>query len=187
MFAARSVIEWIMKLWLMTGIQRKRGLADNNFNHLQIEAVNLQYHSLIREPALEGDRKGLYFQLRDNGHMERLFTDAQIIAADGRAPRGTSSHTRAMLLWRYREQPHYAAWDYFKVTDPHGLYPDGNATIMIEFRKASAGTPRWFKDVVGRSPTAGNLRHNLVELLGPDGGTRGNVSVSFSRYYTQNT
>lgn len=138
---AAPLVEWVAKLQLCEGLQRRAGTG---WEDPRLAALDIQWGDLR-----EG--RGLAARLIAGGRTRRIVTDAEIEAAADRAPAGTRAAVRGLAVARYPEVVG-ASWTSLVIDSPVNdrlvrlelmdvdCPPDREARLLDEIRDA-IGTP----------------------------------------------
>jgi proteasome accessory factor A len=99
----------VIKKELIASYMGKKGIG---FDDQRISMLDLQYHDIRRD-------RGLYNALCRQGHVERLFTDAEIDGATVTPPQTTRAKIRSDFI-RFaneRNKSYDVGWSYLKLND----------------------------------------------------------------------
>jgi Pup amidohydrolase len=99
--ALAGQVDWATKLELLESYRERHGLA---WDHDRLKMVDLQYHDVRRD-------KGLFHRLVERGRVERLVSEAEILAAIDEPPPDTRAWFRGECIRRFRQQIVAAGWD----------------------------------------------------------------------------
>jgi proteasome accessory factor A len=124
-------VDWAAKKWLLETFMEEENL---DWDDPWLESLDLEYHHLHPQ-------RGLYYELEQQGHMQRVVTEAQIDAAIRKAPENTRAKARAHVM-RYLSQnqlPCIVDWhqiyftheEPFEMKDPFNTY-DAEAEALIK-------------------------------------------------------
>ncbi len=94
-------LDWVAKLRLLEAYRDRRGL---DWDDPKLALVDLQYHDIRMD-------KGLYYKLLEQGHMERLVTEEEILHAVAEPPPDTRAWFRGQALRRFSTSIATASWD----------------------------------------------------------------------------
>ena len=94
-------LDWTAKLRLLDGYRQRDGL---DWDAPKLRLLDLQYHDV--DP-----KRGLYNRLAAAGHIKRLFTDDEVLAAVKRPPERTRAYFRGSCVSRFGEALVAANWD----------------------------------------------------------------------------
>jgi proteasome accessory factor A len=94
-------LDWVAKKRLLDAYQQRDGL---DWSSPKMRALDLQYHDIDPE-------RGLYHRLAGRGSLRRLFTDAELEAAQTRPPSNTRAYFRGRCVSKFRESLVAANWD----------------------------------------------------------------------------
>ncbi len=107
--ACARELDWVIKKELIASYMAKKGIG---FDDQRISMLDLQYHDIRRD-------RGLYNALCRQGHVERLFTDAEIDEATVTPPQTTRAKIRSDFI-RFaneRNKSYDVGWSYLKLND----------------------------------------------------------------------
>ncbi len=107
--ACARELDWVIKKELIASYMAKKGIG---FDDQRISMLDLQYHDIRRD-------RGLYNALGRQGHVERLFTDAEIDEATVTPPQTTRAKIRSDFI-RFaneRNKSYDVGWSYLKLND----------------------------------------------------------------------
>ncbi len=96
-----DLLDWPAKLRLLEGFRQREGLG---WSAPRLQLVDLQYSDVRLD-------KGLYNRLVARGSMQRLTTEAQVMAAIGTPPEDTRAYFRGECLRRFGAEIAAASWD----------------------------------------------------------------------------
>jgi Pup amidohydrolase len=96
-----GVADWATKLELLEQYRGRHGLG---WDHDRLKMLDLQYHDVRVE-------RGLYHRLAARGRVERLVSDAEVVAAVTTPPADTRAWFRGEVIRRFRSQVVAAGWD----------------------------------------------------------------------------
>jgi proteasome accessory factor PafA2 len=94
-------VDWVTKLQLLEAFRARHGLP---MTHERVRMVDLQYHDVRRD-------KGLYHRLVAAGRVERVVTEAEVLAAVQRPPEDTRAWFRGECIRRFPAAIVAAGWD----------------------------------------------------------------------------
>ena len=94
-------LDWVAKLSVLEQYRERDGL---DWSHPKLQLVDLQYADLRPE-------RGLYHRFVERGRMDRLLTEAEIVAAVQDPPEDTRAYFRGRCLAQYAEHVAAASWD----------------------------------------------------------------------------
>ncbi len=96
-----SELDWVAKLKLLEQYRSRDGLA---WDDAKLQLIDYQYSDIRPE-------KGLYHRLAAAGRIERLLSDAEIVAAVTTPPDETRAYFRGRCLEKYADHIAAASWD----------------------------------------------------------------------------
>ena len=94
-------LDWVAKLRLIDAYRDRRGL---DWDDPKLALVDLQYHDVRQD-------KSLYYKLLEQGQMERLVTEEEILRAVSEPPADTRAWFRGQALRRFSGSIATASWD----------------------------------------------------------------------------
>src|SRR5437016_7883777 len=94
-------LDWVAKLRLIEAYRDRRGL---DWEDPKLALVDLQYHDVRQD-------KSLYYKLLEQGQMERLVTEDEILRAVSDPPADTRAWFRGQALRRFSASIATASWD----------------------------------------------------------------------------
>ena len=94
-------LDWVAKLALLEGYRQREGLG---WDAPKLELVDLQYSDVRPD-------RGLYNRLVARGSMQRLVTEAEVVAAQTQPPTDTRAYFRGRCLHKYAGEVAAASWD----------------------------------------------------------------------------
>jgi len=102
-------LDWVIKQELIHSYMARKGLG---FDDQRVSMLDLQYHDIRQD-------RGLYYMLCREGHVERLFTDAQIHEATVTPPQTTRAKVRSDFIKfaNERNKSYDVGWSYLKLND----------------------------------------------------------------------
>lgn len=100
-FSAAPQVEWVAKYQLLNSMRQRGGLT---WDSDKLRAIDLQWHDMRPE-------KSIVAKLRAAGHVESLFTTAELDAAARHAPQTTRAYLRGGLIAAFGSQVAAAGWD----------------------------------------------------------------------------
>ena len=127
-------LDWVAKKWLLDAFRESENLS---WNDPWLQSLDLEYHNI--DP-----NRGLYFDLEQQGRMQRVLTDDQIERACLTPPMDTRAKARATLvktLSEYRMR-YIVDWDsvylenerHLNLRDPFCTYDEEAADLCREIR-----------------------------------------------------
>ena len=138
-------IDWVMKKAMIESFMERRGI---DWSSPQVEMLDLQYHDI--RPS-----RGLYYLLERQGRAERIVTDEEIATAVHNPPVDTRAYFRGSCIEKYGSAVFGVNWDSISF----GV--DGQPIKRILMAEPLKGTKRHVDELLGSSPTAGDLVKNL--------------------------
>ncbi|MGB9375765.1 MAG: depupylase/deamidase Dop [Jiangellales bacterium] len=144
-------LDWVAKLALLEGYRQRDGL---DWSSPKLALIDLQYHDLR-------PRRSLYQRLVSTGRMQRLVSDAEVLAAVTAPPDDTRAYFRGRCLDKYAEDVAAASWDsvIFDV-------PGRDALQRVPTMEPLRGTKAHVGALLDSAPTAADL---LARLSQPNG------------------
>jgi Pup amidohydrolase len=143
-------LDWTAKHRILEGYRERDGLS---WDHPKLRMLDLQYHDV--DP-----NRGLYGRLVARGGVQRLFDDAEIEAAVGKAPVDTRAFFRGECMARYPGAVVAANWDSL-------VFDIGEETLKrVPMMEPLRGT----EDHVGELLDASEDAATLLKALGGDDG-----------------
>jgi proteasome accessory factor A len=102
-------IDWVIKYKLLDSYRARHDLG---FGHPRVALVDLQYHDVSRD-------RGLFYKVQDRGLVERMCTDADIVAAVETPPQTTRARLRGEFIRRAKERKrdYTVDWVHLKLND----------------------------------------------------------------------
>jgi proteasome accessory factor A len=94
-------LDWVAKLRLIEAYRDRRGLS---WDDSKLALVDLQYHDVRMD-------KSLYYKLLEQGQMERLVPEEEILRAVSEPPADTRAWFRGQALRRFSASIATASWD----------------------------------------------------------------------------
>jgi proteasome accessory factor PafA2 len=94
-------LDWVAKLRLIEAYRDRRGLS---WDDSKLALVDLQYHDVRMD-------KSLYYKLLEQGQMERLVSEEDILRAVSEPPVDTRAWFRGQALRRFSASIATASWD----------------------------------------------------------------------------
>ncbi len=94
-------LDWVAKLRLIEAYRDRRGLS---WDDSKLALVDLQYHDVRMD-------KSLYYKLLEQGQMERLVSEEDILRAVSEPPADTRAWFRGQALRRFSASIATASWD----------------------------------------------------------------------------
>ena len=138
-------IDWVMKKAMIEGFMERKGV---DWSSPQVEMLDLQYHDI--RPS-----RGLYYLLEREGRAERIVADEEIAAAVHSPPVDTRAYFRGSCIEKYGSAVFGVNWDSISF----GV--DGQPIKRILMTEPLKGTKQHVDELLGSSPTAGDLVKNL--------------------------
>ncbi len=130
-------LDWVAKKWLLDAFREVENLG---WNDPWMQSLDLEYHNI--DP-----HRGLYFDLEQQGKMQRVLTDDQVERACQTPPADTRAKARAALVRTLSENRirYIVDWDsvylenerHLSFRDPFNTYDDEAAAFSREIRTAS--------------------------------------------------
>jgi proteasome accessory factor A len=144
-------LDWVAKLALLEGYRQRDGL---DWSSPKLALIDLQYHDLR-------PRRSLYQRLVSTGRMQRLVSDAEVLAAVTEPPDDTRAYFRGRCLDKYAEDVAAASWDsvIFDV-------PGRDALQRVPTMEPLRGTKAHVGALLDSAATAADL---LARLSQPNG------------------
>ncbi len=102
-------LDWVIKKELIASYMSRKGLG---FDDQRISMLDLQYHDIRQD-------RGLYYMLCRDGHVDRLFSDAEIEEATVTPPQTTRAKVRSDFIKfaNERNKSYDVGWSYLKLND----------------------------------------------------------------------
>jgi Pup amidohydrolase len=94
-------LDWVAKLRLIEAYRDRRGLS---WDDSKLALVDLQYHDVRMD-------RSLYYKLLEQGQMERLVSEEEILRAVSEPPADTRAWFRGQALRRFSASIATASWD----------------------------------------------------------------------------
>ena len=94
-------VDWVAKMNLIEAYRERRGL---DWDDPKLALVDLQYHDVRMD-------KGLYYKLAEQGRVERLVNEEEILGAITEPPVDTRAWFRGQALKRFSSSIATASWD----------------------------------------------------------------------------
>ena len=94
-------LDWVAKLRLIEAYRDRRGLS---WDDSKLALVDLQYHDVRMD-------KSLYYKLLEQGQMERLVSEEDVLRAVSEPPADTRAWFRGQALRRFSASIATASWD----------------------------------------------------------------------------
>ena len=130
-------LDWVAKKWLLDAFRESENLT---WNDPWLQSLDLEYHNI--DP-----NRGLYFDLEQQGRMQRVLTDDQIERARLTPPIDTRAKARAALVKTLSENRmrYIVDWDsvylenerHLSLRDPFCTYDEEAAELSREIRVES--------------------------------------------------
>jgi len=106
-------LDWVAKKWLLDSFRESENLS---WDDPWLQSLDLEYHNI--DP-----NRGLYFDLEQQGSMQRVLTDEQVEKACGIPPQDTRAKARAALVKTLSENRvrYIVDWDSVYLENEHHL------------------------------------------------------------------
>ena len=134
-------LDWVAKKWLLESFRESENL---NWDDPWLQSLDLEYHNI--DP-----NRGLYFDLVEQGSMQRVLTDEQVEHACQNPPADTRAKARAALVRTLSENRvrYIVDWDsvylenerHLSFRDPFDTYDQDAAEFSKEIRTVSNAPP----------------------------------------------
>ena len=135
-------VDWVAKKWLLETFMDSEGLS---WNDTWLESLDLEYHNIDQ-------RKSLYYELEQNGAMQRTLTNAQIHQAIKSPPPDTRAKARSRMMRELskRKTPCIIDWDLihsvydepFNMKDPFETYDEKVSSFLQNIKKPTSRSTR---------------------------------------------
>jgi proteasome accessory factor A len=134
-------LDWVAKLRLIEAYRDRRGLS---WDDSKLALVDLQYHDVRMD-------KSLYYKLLEQGQMERLVSEEEILRAVSEPPADTRAWFRGQALRRFSASIATASWDAI-------VFDVGRHALQkIPMLEPLRGTKRMTEGLFSASETAEDL------------------------------
>jgi len=109
----RDRLDWVAKKWLLDSFRESENLS---WDDPWLQSLDLEYHNI--DP-----NRGLYFDLEQQGSIQRVLTDEQVEKACGSPPQNTRAKARAALVKTLSENRvrYIVDWDSVYLENEHHL------------------------------------------------------------------
>ena len=137
----RDRLDWVAKKWLLDSFRESENLS---WDDPWLQSLDLEYHNI--DP-----NRGLYFDLEQQGSIQRVLTDEQVEKACGSPPQNTRAKARAALVKTLSENwvRYIVDWDsvylenehHLRIRDPFYTYDEEVNAFSEEIQTASNTMP----------------------------------------------
>jgi proteasome accessory factor A len=145
-------LDWVTKKWLLDAFAASEGLDwEKPEDRTWLQSQDLEYHNI--DPA-----EGLYLMLEEQGQVERLVTEEDILVAMVDPPRDTRAYFRGKALQKFSAEVRSLNWDSIEfalngraqVVDLKGCVDEETAAYYNEVLDAAANV----EELLARLATA---------------------------------
>ena len=100
-----GTLDWVTKKWLLDAFAAAEGLDwENPADRSWLQSQDLEYHNI--DPA-----EGLYLMLEQQGQMERMVAEEDVLRAMVDPPPDTRAYFRGKALQKFSASVHSLNWD----------------------------------------------------------------------------
>jgi proteasome accessory factor A len=139
-------LDWVIKHAM---IAQYRGKHHCEWDDPRVAMLDLQYHDLR-------PRKGLYYLLERQGHVERIVSDDEIATAVTQPPTDTRAYFRGRCLQKYRSKVFGVSWGAIS-------FDTDQATVKrVLMPEPTKGSRKYVYDLLENSETVEELLTNML-------------------------
>jgi proteasome accessory factor A len=139
-------LDWVIKHAMIAQYQEKHHCE---WDDPRVAMLDLQYHDLR-------PRKGLYYLLERQGHVERIVSDDEIATAVTQPPTDTRAYFRGQCLQKYRSKVFGVSWGAIS-------FDTDEATVKrVLMPEPTKGSQKYVHDLLENSETVEELLTNML-------------------------
>lgn len=145
-FSLHRELDWVIKHALIAQYREKHRCG---WDDPRVAMLDLQYHDVR-------PRKGLYYLLERQGHVERIVSDDEIIVAVTQPPTDTRAYFRGRCLQKYRSKVFGVSWGAIS-------FDTNEATVKrVLMPEPIKGSRKYVHDLLENSETVEELLTNML-------------------------
>lgn len=102
-------VDWVIKLKLIEAFRERHNLS---LDDARVQLLDLQYHDI-------DSQRGVFYKMQNNGLVERVCSDEDIMRAMNEAPSGTRAHLRGSFIKaaKAKKRDYTVDWVHLKLND----------------------------------------------------------------------
>ncbi|GDX28231.1 Pup--protein ligase [Actinomycetes bacterium] len=102
-------VDWVIKLKLIEAFRERHNLS---LDDARVQLLDLQYHDIDIQ-------RGVFYKMQNNGLVERVCSDDDIMRAMNEAPTGTRAHLRGSFIKaaKLKKRDYTVDWVHLKLND----------------------------------------------------------------------
>lgn len=102
-------VDWVIKLKLIEAFRERHNLS---LDDARVQLLDLQYHDI-------DSQRGVFYKMQNNGLVERVCSDEDIMRAMNEAPTGTRAHLRGSFIKaaKAKKRDYTVDWVHLKLND----------------------------------------------------------------------
>ncbi len=102
-------VDWVIKLKLIEAFRERHNLS---LDDARVQLLDLQYHDI-------DSQRGVFYKMQNNGLVERVCSDDDIMRAMNEAPTGTRAHLRGSFIKaaKAKKRDYTVDWVHLKLND----------------------------------------------------------------------
>ena len=102
-------VDWVIKLKLIEAFRERHNLS---LDDARVQLLDLQYHDI-------DSQRGVFYKMQNNGLVERVCSDDDIMRAMNDAPTGTRAHLRGSFIKaaKAKKRDYTVDWVHLKLND----------------------------------------------------------------------
>lgn len=145
-FSLDRELDWVIKHALITQYQERHNCG---WDDPRVAMLDLQYHDVR-------PRKGLYYLLERQQHVERIVSDDAIAAAVTQPPTDTRAYFRGQCLQKYRSKVFGVSWGAIS-------FETGRTSVKrVLMPEPTKGTRAYVQELLEKSETVEDLLTNML-------------------------
>ena len=154
-------LDWVTKKWLLDAFVESEGLDwEKPEDRIWLQSQDLEYHNV--DPA-----EGLFLMLEDQGQVECLIADEQVLKAMVEPPRDTRAYFRGKALQKFSDKVLSLNWDSIEFA------LDDRSQIVDLKDCVDEVTATYYNDALDAAPNVANLLARLATAPGRESETGG--------------